>query len=131
MSHFSVLVIGESVSAKLAPYQENNMENCPKKYLKFNDIEDSSKKEYKEGLTKEFYCASASSWGQGIDKDVFLKLKTAKIGSRLTIKVSKKMDYFKLNKKYRGYYTLKNGKRCKGSQWFEVVEIIKTTHPVP
>lgn len=50
MSHFSVLVIGENVEDQLAPYQENNMDDCPKEYLEFNDIEEEHKKEY---LTEE------------------------------------------------------------------------------
>lgn len=35
MSHFTVLVIGKDVEEKLAPFQENNMNDCPKEYLKF------------------------------------------------------------------------------------------------
>lgn len=45
MSHFSVAVITKTGSEKeieklLAPYQENNMEDCPKEYLKFFEDED-------------------------------------------------------------------------------------------
>jgi len=32
MSHFCVLVVGENPELQLAPYQENNMEDCPKEY---------------------------------------------------------------------------------------------------
>ena len=46
MSHFSVLVIGDDVEAALAPFQENNMGDCPKAYLAFNDIEDEHRQEY-------------------------------------------------------------------------------------
>lgn len=35
MSHFSVLVIGENIKEQLAPYQENNMDDAPKEYLKY------------------------------------------------------------------------------------------------
>ena len=35
MSHFTVLVIGPDPEAQLAPYQENNMGDCPKEYLKY------------------------------------------------------------------------------------------------
>jgi len=41
MSHFSVLVIGENVEEQLAPYQENNMGDCPKQFLVFHEDEDS------------------------------------------------------------------------------------------
>lgn len=43
MSHFVVAVITDSldkVEELLAPYQENNMGDCPQKYLEFNDVED-------------------------------------------------------------------------------------------
>ena len=48
MSHYSVAVIvnkldENEVDKMLAPYQENNMEDCPRKYLTFNSIT----KEYK------------------------------------------------------------------------------------
>ena len=36
--HFAVLVIGEDVHEALAPFQENNMEDCPKKYLEFDVV---------------------------------------------------------------------------------------------
>lgn len=42
MSHFTVAIITESlekVEELLAPYQENNMGDCPKQYLDFNDME--------------------------------------------------------------------------------------------
>ena len=47
MSHFTVAVITESldkVDELLAPYQENNMGNCPKEYLEFYDIEEEYRK---------------------------------------------------------------------------------------
>lgn len=37
MSHFTVLVIGDNPEQQLAPYQENNMGDCPKEYLQFFD----------------------------------------------------------------------------------------------
>lgn len=53
MSHFTVLVrvpaeilqkhegsVAKAVAAMLAPYQENNMDDCPKEFLEFNDTED-------------------------------------------------------------------------------------------
>lgn len=40
MSHFTVMVIGESPEEQLAPFQENNMGDCPEQFLKYkyNDI---------------------------------------------------------------------------------------------
>jgi hypothetical protein len=44
VSHFTVAVFtepnGKLVEELLVPYQENNMGDCPKEYLKFNSIED-------------------------------------------------------------------------------------------
>jgi len=46
MSHFTCIVIGEDIEAQLAPFQENNMGDCPPDYMEFDDIEDASKAEY-------------------------------------------------------------------------------------
>lgn len=46
MSHFTVLVVGGNPEKQLAPYQENNMENCPVEFLKFHDKESECSKEY-------------------------------------------------------------------------------------
>jgi hypothetical protein len=49
MSHFAVLVIGkdmDDVERLLAPYQENNMGDCPRQFLVFNDTEDDDRYEY-------------------------------------------------------------------------------------
>jgi hypothetical protein len=59
MSHFSVLVkirpedlgelsIEEAVEQKMRPYQENNMCDCPKEFLKFNDMTDEIQSRYHE-----------------------------------------------------------------------------------
>ncbi len=51
MSHFSVLVIGDDVEEQLAPYQENNRDTCPKKYMEFVDKEDELLKTYNSRLS--------------------------------------------------------------------------------
>ncbi len=61
MSHFSVLVIGPDVEGQLAPYQENNMGDCPKQYLQFNDITDESMKDYNEDTSSRFVDPSGKS----------------------------------------------------------------------
>lgn len=55
MSHFSVLVIGEDHEGQLAPYQENNMGDCPSEYMEFQ--EEDYREEYEKGdaETKEKY----------------------------------------------------------------------------
>lgn len=46
MSHFTVLVIGDDHEAALAPFQENNMGDCPREFMAFNDQEDEYRSEY-------------------------------------------------------------------------------------
>lgn len=50
MSHFTVLVVGNDPEEQLKPFQENNMDDCPAKYMEFNDKEDEMLKEYNEGI---------------------------------------------------------------------------------
>ncbi|MDM5277151.1 hypothetical protein QUF95_07145 [Paenibacillus silvae] len=55
MSHFTVVVITESlekVEELLAPYQENNMGDCPKQFLAFNDVEEEYRKDYENGSSE-------------------------------------------------------------------------------
>lgn len=51
MSHFTVLVIGDNPEGQLAPYQENNMGDCPTEYLSFNDQEDEFREDYETGTS--------------------------------------------------------------------------------
>lgn len=51
MSHFAVAVFchaddGEELKRLLAPYQENNMGDCPKEYLKFYSVEQEHREQY-------------------------------------------------------------------------------------
>jgi hypothetical protein len=58
MSHFTVLVkvspeqlvisgnVEDSIEQMLAPYQENNMGDCPKEFMEFNDLEPEYLEEY-------------------------------------------------------------------------------------
>jgi hypothetical protein len=52
MSHFAVLVIGDDVAQQLAPYQENNMGDCPLEYMEFEDVEEEKLKEYNTQTTE-------------------------------------------------------------------------------
>lgn len=54
MSHFTVGVIvnklsEEEVDKVLAPYQENNMDDCPREYLEFNSVTEEYKENYETG----------------------------------------------------------------------------------
>ena len=52
MSHFSVAIITDGkptegrIAKALAPYQENNMEDCPKEYMEFHSTTQERKEEY-------------------------------------------------------------------------------------
>ena len=58
MIHFTVLVVGDDVEKQLAPFQENNMGDCPRKYMEFNETESESLREY---LTKNVEMVQAPS----------------------------------------------------------------------
>jgi len=53
LSHFTVMVIGDNLEEQLAPYQENNMGNCPQEYLEFNDEEDEYLQKYENDTTEK------------------------------------------------------------------------------
>ena len=53
MSHYTCLIIGDNPEKQLAPFQENNMGDCPKKYLEFKDLEEEYAKDYEEGTSSE------------------------------------------------------------------------------
>lgn len=56
MSHFSVAVISESVldiERLMAPYQENNMGDCPKEFLEFHNTEDEERPRYENESVKK------------------------------------------------------------------------------
>jgi len=53
MSHFTVGIFTKSgeeweIERALEPYQENNMDNCPKKYLKFYNLEVEGREEFED-----------------------------------------------------------------------------------
>lgn len=56
MSHFSVLVVGPDLEKQLAPFQENNMGDCPEEFLKFFDMEDKYLDNYKNGSVEMVKC---------------------------------------------------------------------------
>lgn len=58
MSHFAVAVISDGTKTTeklLAPYQENNMDTCPKEFLEFFNVEDEYRPQYEnDGCTYVF-----------------------------------------------------------------------------
>jgi hypothetical protein len=106
------------------------MGDCPKKYLKFNDVTEEYKNQFENDTTSEFYCASNSSWGQKVSEENFKELESAKMNSILNLDVLKGEigHYFQKGKNYRCYFT-KEHKYPKKHIWIKVENIIETSHP--
>lgn len=47
--HFTCLVVGDDPESQLAPFQENNMGDCPEEYLEFDDNTEEWQEEYETG----------------------------------------------------------------------------------
>ena len=122
MSHFTVLVVGPDPEEQLKPFDENLR-------IEFKDKSKEYKDEYLNDSTSEFYCDSSSSWGMDITQELYNKLKNSKIGRVIDYTVPKLdgMSYYKNGGKYKGYYRIKDGKRCKrckGSQWLKLMKFL-------
>jgi hypothetical protein len=94
MSHFTVLVIGgKDIDNQLAPFQENNMGDCPKEYLEF-EVE-----HYKEDFKEEVYRILSE-----IKKNFKAKTITLKKDSIAEYsKLAKAKKYSEFLKKWGGY----------------------------
>lgn len=132
MSHFTVAVFtkeGQTIEELLAPYQENNMGDCPKEYLEFNDVEEEHRKEFETELRKEFYCNSSSSWGQEVSEGTFTLLKNHKLGDKFSVVIDNRgFNYFKKDCEYKCYYN-KTNKYPDEHIWIRVNDILSTDHP--
>lgn len=62
MSHFCVMVISEDIDEQLAPFQENNMGDCPAGFLEFNDEEDEMRREYADDTVDRIVEADGKSY---------------------------------------------------------------------
>jgi len=77
MSHFTVLVIGDNIEEQLAPYQENNMGDCPREYMEFMDKVEEYKEEYETGgrdmilFEGEYYYPWDSKFNQTITEEEY------------------------------------------------------------
>lgn len=79
MSHFTVAVITEGkpthekIEAALAPYQENNMGDCPRQYLEFHSYSKEYKEEYETGTTERVRLKDGTlvyTWSDKLYKEV-------------------------------------------------------------
>ena len=110
MSHFSVAVISEKqedIEKLLAPYQENNMDDCPKEFLEFINVEEDyiddfknlSEEELKEYPTFEKYMEDY----HGYEKDD----QTNKYG--YWENPNRKWDWWQVGGRYSNLITRKDG----------------------
>ncbi len=104
MSHFTVMVIGEDPEEQLAPYQENNMGDCPEKYLEFNDETESLKTSWEE-LTEEE--KSEFKTFENFAEDEGYKEHEGKYG--YWENPNAKWDWYVLGGRWNGFLKLKEG----------------------
>ncbi len=107
MSHFTVLVVGENPEDQLAPFQENNMDDCPEEYLEFFDVTEKYQKQYQERKQDyQSFDAFMSDYA-GYDE---VDPKTLKHG--YWENPCAKWDWYLLGGRWSGYFLLKNGSRA-------------------
>lgn len=94
MSHFSVLVVGDNVEAQLAPFQENNMSDCPREYMKFKayPMGDDS---YDKG---KWFDSEEEARAAGFDAD-----------EGYWENPNKKWDWFSVGGRWTGFFKVKQG----------------------
>lgn len=127
MSHFTVLIIGANPKAQLEPFKESGA-GASDEYLQFVDKTAEVTKEYEKESCDVFYAEQHME----VTKKLFDALKKSKVGRQMTYVIEKRpgmIHAFYGGKKYSCYYPLKNGKRGKGEQWFEVLKVVETKHP--
>ena len=101
MSHFTVLVVGEDPEWQLAPFQENNMGDCPREYLEFNETGEEIRRAYEDesgGMSFEEY---AEYCGYKKDPD------TGKYG--YWENPDAQWNWYELGGRWRNYFKLKKG----------------------
>jgi hypothetical protein len=108
MSHFTVMVFGEDAEKQLAPFQENNMGDCPEQHLKFNDETEYIQKEWDEEdqETKDEYNNDIDAYAEdyhGYKKDE----ETGKYG--YWENPNAKWDWYQLGGRWAGFFKLKPG----------------------
>lgn len=101
MSHFTVLVIGNNPKQQLAPYQENNMGDCPKEFLKFNDHTEEVLQEWESDRAGYSDIDTFAAEYCGYPKD----LETGKYGYYEN--PNAKWDWYELGGRWTGFFLLK------------------------
>lgn len=104
MSHFTVLVVGDNVEEQLAPYQENNMGDCPREYMEFNDVTEEMEKSWAKEEEKDKYDNDFDKWVteyHGYHKDELI----GKYG--YWHNPNSKWDWYQIGGRWTGFFKLK------------------------
>ncbi len=107
MSHFTVMVIGNDPENQLAPYQENNMEDCPEEYLSFVD-ETEYLKDGWDKLTED----EKNGYGNSFEeyaKDEGYKKHPEEEKYGFYENANAKWDWYLLGGRWTGFLKLKDG----------------------
>lgn len=107
MSHFTVLVIGNNPEEQLAPFQENNMGDCPREYMEFDDMTEELQKDYAEEDEKtkseyptfDQYASEYHGYKKDREKGVYGRWHNP----------NSKWDWYVLGGRWNGYFKTKLG----------------------
>ena len=95
MSHFTVAIIcddPQNIQQILAPFQENNMGNCPSEFMSFTDVEAEAKKEWEEEGSAEWY----ADFRHRLNENVGETIDQIKKDGRYKFFMDDRMDMFKV-----------------------------------
>lgn len=73
MSHFTVMVAGDNVEDQLAPFQENNMGDCPQEFLEFNDETELVEQGWEEDTVNLLEVDGKRAFNYSADKNTFYR----------------------------------------------------------
>lgn len=107
MSHFTVMVIGENPEKQLAPYQENNMGNCPEEYLYFIDKTEELKKDWEE-ISEDEKAGPNNSFESYVEGNGYKKHPDEERYGFYE-NLNAKWDWYVLGGRWTGFLKLKDG----------------------
>lgn len=119
MSHFTVMVIGKDPEALLAPYQENNMDDCPQEYLEFSvkyTFEEAKKEWEKVEANGEYHYDTLEECMEDYHGYTFDEKENA---FGYWHNPNTKWDWYQVGGRWAGYFKMKEGAEGKaGSSGF-------------
>lgn len=133
MSHFTVLVTNTNIKSVEEQLERFYEQGDPDDYfMEWVDKAKEYQHQYETEKVSEFYCASHSSWGFEITKELFDQISGSRTGAIIEYRMTKQLgNYLEPGKRYRGYYAIDDERRsrCEGDAWFEFVKIVETDRP--